>query len=172
MDIQQYQRDRDAELQQFKKEYTSLKVEYTRLLSKAIYEPDPKAQEDLVKQILEVNSQIATHVREFLGKPAKFDPKTISDLTKDIVMYQTEYSEIKNAENRNKTFHSILNKETVKLTQLRSEFNIFLGCLLGGIVIIVILIFRTSRPPLEFPDLQQPNISTSEIFGGLRRFWT
>jgi hypothetical protein len=167
MDINQYQKDRNAELSAFKKEYTDMKVQYTNLLTQAVYERDPSAQASLVKQVLEINSTLAAHVREFLSESTgKFDPKTIADLTDDIIRYQKEYTEIKNASDKTKTLQNILNKETVKLEATRSEFNIFLGLLLGGILIVLILIFTTYSKPTPVPDLQLPNTSMFDSGSG------
>lgn len=165
MDITQYQKDRAADLKKFKDEYDESKLEYTRLLSEAVYETDPSLQEGLVKQILELNSQLAAQVREFVGQSnGKFDPKTISDMTNDIVMYQKEYSDLQANQNREKVLHTILNKESEKLTDIRSGFNLYLALLLGGILLIVILIFITpSSPLISVQEFQSPSTSMTEM---------
>ena len=92
MDIQQYQKDRASELKSFKKDYDDLKVQYTSMLTRAIYEKDPDNQNELIKQVLDINTQLASHVRDFVGQAnGKFDPKTISDLTSEIVAYQKNH---------------------------------------------------------------------------------
>jgi hypothetical protein len=145
MDISQYQKDRAAELNKFRKEYSDLKSTYSQLLTQAVYETDPGKQSDLVKQILSINSGLAQHVREFVqSSRGKFDPALISELTADIIRYQKEFQSIQSASDKSAALQNILNKEKNELNSLHSQFNIWLGVLLGGVVIILILIFRTS----------------------------
>jgi hypothetical protein len=173
MDIQQYQKDRATELKAFKKEYNDLKVQYTALLTQAIYEKDPDAQNELVKQVLDINTQLASHVRDFVGQAnGKFDPKTISDLTKEIIAYQKEYAEIKSATNRTEVLQRVLNRETETLNTIMGEFNIFFYMLLGMILIIVMLIFMTPGPPAQplIPQLSSTSMFDSDsMLGGMRK---
>jgi len=170
MDITQYQKDRAAELKIFRQEYTELKNNYDRLLNQAIFDQ----RDDLVVQILEVNAQIAEHVRDFVGQAqGKFDPQTISDLTQEIIRYQREYEEVKSSRDRKKTFQKILNKQTHQLYEVRNEFNFFLSLLLSGIAFIVLMIFVTpSTPLISVQEFQSPSTSIqemNEVMGGMMR---
>ena len=173
MDIQQYQKDRASELKSFKKDYDDLKVQYTSMLTRAIYEKDPDNQNELIKQVLDINTQLASHVRDFVGQAnGKFDPKTISDLTSEIVAYQKEYAEIKASTNKTEVLQRILARENDILSKIVSEFDIFFYLLLGLILVIVILIFMTPGPLSQPLIPQLPSISMSEMdpmFGGLRK---
>ena len=175
MDIQQYQKDRASELKAFKKEYDALKVEYTAVLTQAIYEKDPDVQNELIKQVLDINTQLASHVRDFVGQAnGKFDPKTIGDLTNEIIAYQKEYAEIKSATNRTEVLKRILSRENDKLNTIMREFNIFFYLLLGLILVIVILIFMTpgSQSQPLIPQLPSTSTFDSEpIVGGLRKIF-
>lgn len=175
MDIQQYQKDRAAELKVFKKEYDELKVQYTTVLTQAIYEKDPDAQNELIKQVLDINSQLAAHVRDFVGQAnGKFDPKTISDLTNEILAYQKEYEEIKSATNRTEVLQRVLSRENEKLNIIMGEFNIFFYMLLGMILVIVVLIFMTPGPPAQpiIPQLSSTSMFDSEsMMGGMRKIF-
>jgi hypothetical protein len=170
MDITQYQKDRASELRAFKEEYTELKNKYKLLLNQAIFDE----RDDLVQEILDVNTQIAAHVRNFIAQAGnKFDPQTISDLTSEIIRYQTEYAELKASRDKKKTFTTILNKQSEKLSKATDEFNFFLAILLGGIVFIVMLIFVTpSTPLIPSEDFLSPSTSMSEMgttVGGMMR---
>jgi hypothetical protein len=150
MDISQYQKDRASELKRFRKEYSDLKSTYSQLLTQAVYETDTVKQAGLVKQILSTNSGLAQHVREFVqSSKGKFDPALISELTADIIRYQKEFDAIQSASDKSAALQNILNKEKIQLTELHSQFNIWLGVLLGGIVIILVLIFKTSLTQLS-----------------------
>jgi len=175
MDIQQYQKDRAAELKAFKKEYDVLKVQYTSVLTQAIYEKDPDAQNELIKQVLDINSQLAAHVRDFVGQAnGKFDPKTISDLTNEILAYQKEYEEIKSATNRTEVLQRVLSRENEKLNIIMGEFNIFFYMLLGMILLIVMLIFMTPGPSSQplIPQLSSTSTFGPEsMMGGMRKIF-
>lgn len=150
MDISQYQKDRASELKKFRKEYSDLKSTYSQLLTQAVYETDTGKQAGLVKQILSTNSGLAQHVREFVqSSKGKFDPALISELTADIIRYQKEFDAIQSASDKSAALQNILNKEKIQLNELHSQFNIWLGVLLGGIVIILVLIFKTSLTQLS-----------------------
>ena len=150
MDISQYQKDRAAELKKFRKEYSDLKSTYSQLLTQAVYETDLGKQSELVKQILSINSGLAQHVREFVqNSKGKFDPALISELTADIIRYQKEFEAIQSASDKAVALQDILNKDTKDLTDLHSQFNIWLGVLLACIVIILVLIFKTSLSQLS-----------------------
>jgi predicted TIM-barrel fold metal-dependent hydrolase len=177
MDINQYQKDRDSDLQNFKKEYAESRAEYTRLLSLAVYEPDPEKQTALVQQVMELNTQLAAMVRAFIGSSNdKFDPKTIADMTKEIMMYQKEYNELKDSKTKQASFESIYDREDEKLSRTRRQFNMFLSILLAGILFIVIMIFITPSGPLISPqEFQSPNTSMTELgatVGGMLRGWS
>jgi hypothetical protein len=145
MDINTYQKAREAELNAFRQEYNDLKRQYNQLLSQAVYETEPTKQAELVKQILTTNSELAKHVREFIqGSRDKFDPKMISELTADIVRYQQDYNAIQHSSDKSKALNEVLNKEKLELKSIHEQFNWWIGFLLAGIVIVLLLIFRTS----------------------------
>jgi hypothetical protein len=164
MDISQYQKDRASELKKFRKEYSDLKSTYSQLLTQAVYETDPGKQAELVKQILSTNSGLAQHVREFVqSSRGKFDPALISELTADIIRYQKEFEAIQSASDKSAALQNILNREKIELNNLDSQFNIWLGILLGGIVIILVLIFKTSLSQLsQAAENLVSNTSTSD----------
>jgi hypothetical protein len=145
MDINKYQKEREIALKAFRKEYEDMKIQYSQLLSQAIYESEPSKQAELVKQILATNSGLAQHVRDFIQSSRdKFDSKMISELTADIIRYQQEYQAIQQASDKTKALNDVLNKEKNELKTIHEQFNIWLGLLLGGIVVVLFLIFRTS----------------------------
>ena len=145
MDINTYQKAREAELNAFRQEYNHLKRQYNQLLSQAVYETEPTKQAELVKQILTTNSELAKHVREFIqGSRDKFDPKMISELTADIIRYQQDYNAIQHSSDKSKALNEVLNKEKLELKSIHEQFNWWIGFLLAGIVIVLLLIFRTS----------------------------
>jgi hypothetical protein len=165
MDIGKYQSDRDSELKAFQKEYNDLKTQYNTLLSRAVYETDTGKQADLVKQVLSINSGLAQHVRDFVqASRGKFDPALISELTADIIRYQKEFEAIQTSSDKAVALKNVLDREKNQLNTLHSQFDLYLGVLLGGIVLILILIFRTSLIQLQqAAESLVSSISTPEM---------
>lgn len=158
MDIIKYQKDRDAELSEFKKEYTDLKVQYMRDLTDAIYEKDPEKQNELVQAVISTNTQLAQHVRDFLSKAgSKYDPAVTSQLTKDIIDYQNETRELNESKHKTDTMQNLLTKNQSELDTLKTNFNIFLGLLIVGILVVIFLIFKSSSNLSRFlPESLKP----------------
>lgn len=145
MDVLRYQVGREKELEDFQKEYTDLKIQYSQLLTQAAYENDTVKQGDLVKQLLSVNSTLAQHVRDFVQKAGgKFDPELISKLTSDIIRYQKEFANIQTSSNKSRSLQLMLNKERSQLVDLDNSFFMWLCILLGLIGIVLMLIFTRS----------------------------
>jgi len=145
MDISRYQKDREKELQLFQKEYADLKTNYRQSLTQAVYESDPQKQSTLVQQILNINSNLAKHVREFVqNSRGKFDPALISELTADIIRYQKEFEAIQSASDKSEALKKILDKQRTQLDGIQNQFNIWICVLLGGIALVLVMIFRTS----------------------------
>jgi len=159
-----YKKDRDQELKTFQKEYDELKIQYTTFLTQAVHESDPSKQADLVKQILSINSSLAQHVREFIqNSRGKFDSDIIAKLTNDILQYQKEFEQIQKSSNKAQVLREILNKEKTELNALHEQFNAWLYAILGAILFLLVLIFRTSLVELSKSVAQQlPNISMTD----------
>ena len=102
-------------------------------------------------------------MREFIqGSRDKFDPKMISELTADIIRYQQDYEAIQHASDKSKALNEVLNKEKIELKSIHEQFNIWLGLLLGGIVIVLFLIFRTSlKQATKALESLMPSTSTT-----------
>ena len=111
MEVREFQDSRKAELDDFQKQYTSLKEQYSSTLSSAINETDPEKQQELIGQVQQLNSQIAEEVRGILGVLNKgtevFDPKTLDSLTDDLIKYQKDYAEIEKTKDRVNTLKLI-----------------------------------------------------------------
>jgi hypothetical protein len=162
MDINQFQKDRTADLNKFHNEYSNLKRNYVQFLTQAVYETDPGKQADLVKQVLSTNSELAKHVREFIqSSGSKFNPAVISKLTSDIIHYQKEFKSIQEASNKTTALQNVLYKEKIELQKVHSEFNLWLVLLLSSIFIILVLVFKTSLTPL--PQLVDPLESNTSM---------
>jgi hypothetical protein len=153
MDIQQYQENREKDMQAFKSEYDDLKAQYARYLADSVYDPSN------IDQVLETNKLLVELVNKFIAESQnKFDAKTIQDLTQQIISYQKEYQEIKTSQQQTVTLKNILNKENISLTNIQSEFNTYLWIFFGLVLILILLIFTV--PSGYLPELPSPQLST------------
>ena len=153
MDLLAFQKSRDEELSVFEKEYESQKQTYESLISSAISEIDPQEQSTLVQAILDINKNLSTMVHDFVAKQHEglpYNEASVLDLTKDLIKYQQEYDSIRNTSDRVKTLKMILSENRNKLSSMRTQFNILLGVVGLGIVIIVFMIF-TGTGSLSVP---------------------
>ena len=163
MDLIQYQKERDSELSDFEKKYSSQKQKYSQALTDAIYEKDPQKQGQLVQHILDVNSELASEVRAFVAKQhdgSNYDPKAVSHLTDELIKYQSEYTKIKNTSDMITTLKMILEDDKSKVSDLKFQFNIFLGILILSIITIIFMIFKMSfTSMIATPTLLQAPLS-------------
>jgi hypothetical protein len=148
MEIKQFQDSRNSQLADFQKQYDYLKGQYSSTLLSAIQETDPQRQQELVQQILSINTELSTEVRGILtelnkGSPG-FDPKTLEDLTNDLIRYQKQYDEIKKGKDKLQTLKMIYNTTEEKRQNITTMYNLYLGGLILLAFVIVFLIIRTS----------------------------
>lgn len=145
MDLVAFQKKRDNELSEFENDYFSQKQKYVALISNAISETDPSEQSGLVEQILEINKELSSLVRDFISKQTQgtgYDEKSVLDLTNELIKYQQEYDQIRSNSDRIVTLKKILNEDKNKLSNLEGQFNILLGLIGVGILIILFMIFK------------------------------
>jgi len=111
MDVKEFQDSRNSELDVFSKQYSFLKQQYSSTLSSAIQESDPAKQQELIQQVQQLNTQMADEIRTILNTLNKgaqgFDPKTLDDLTADLIQYQKDYAEIERTKDRVNTLKLI-----------------------------------------------------------------
>jgi hypothetical protein len=148
MEVKEFRDSRKVELDEFQKKYTFLKKEYAKTLSKAIEERDSSVQEQLIAQVKQINSQLVEEIRVILGVlnkgSDKFEPKTLDDLTNDLIKYQKEYAELEKTRDRVNTLKLIKTNTLEKLSSETWSFYLYVTVLVLLCFFIVFLIIRTS----------------------------
>ena len=148
MEVKEFRDSRKVELDEFQKKYTFLKKEYAKTLSKAIEERDSSVQEQLIAQVKQINSQLVEEIRVILGVlnkgSDKFEPKTLDDLTNDLIKYQKEYAELEKTRDRVNTLKLIKTNTLEKLSSETWSFYLYVSILVLLCFFIVFLIIRTS----------------------------
>jgi hypothetical protein len=158
MDVKEFRDSRKTQLADFETQYSALKTEYSRLVLAAIQEQDPKKQQELVTQVLSLNSEMSEQLRGILSALNKgsgsFDPKTLDELTQELITYQKQYSEIEQGKDRVNTLKLIHTSTKQKLSYAQNIYTFYLIALIVLCLLIVFLIIRSSwlEPILAIPS--------------------
>jgi hypothetical protein len=159
MEVQQFQDSRNAKLNEFKKQYAFLRSQYSSTLLAAIQEKDSQKQQSMISQVLEINSEMISQLRDILSQLNKgtdtFQPKTLDELTKDLIQYQKDYSEIEKAKDKVQTLKMIHLSGTTQLESATTMYYMYVGALLLLCFIVGFLVLRTSWVTTLFSGVSQ-----------------
>jgi hypothetical protein len=148
MEIKQFQDSRNAKLADFEKGYNFLKTEYSSTLLSAIQESDPAAQQQLISRVLQLNTELSSQVRSMLTDmnqgSGSFNPKTLDDLTNDLIEYQKQYQEIQQNKDRLQTLKIIYSTNKKKLVETEFMYNIYLTALIVLTFLVIYFAMTTS----------------------------
>jgi len=148
MEIKEFQDSRNSKLADFQKGYNFLKTQYSTTLLAAIQEPDPAAQKKLISNVLDINSELSSQVRGIITDlnqgSGSFDPKTLDQLTADLIEYQKQYHEIQNNKDKLQTLKLIYSSSKTKLQETEFMYNMYLAALIILIFVLIYLVMRTS----------------------------
>lgn len=116
--------------------YAETKQKYYDTMREA-KEAGPDKQPELIQHLLELNSELAKQVREFIAsKP------TDRDLEPELKIIQQEYLKVQESTDKKKTLEIILNEDQLKIKNIKWQFNLLLFFLGLSIVTIVYMIIR------------------------------
>lgn len=148
MDVKEFVDSRNRELSEFDKSYKFLKQSYSTSLAAAIQEQDPSKQQELIQQVLQVNSEMVESLREILSKlnqgQDSFNPKTLDELTADLIKYQKDYAEIEKTKDKVQTLKLIQANNTKKLQEATTMYYVYIVALIVLVFLITYLVFKTS----------------------------
>lgn len=136
--------------------YTSLKEQYYKLISQALNESDTEKQQDIIKQILDTNTLLATEIRTYISEQTQTsnNPEELQQLVNELLNIQKEFLKIQETKDYKTTLEMILHNDQSRLFNLKTKLNIFLVLLGLSIIYILYMIFRLSMPIL--PTIQTP----------------
>jgi hypothetical protein len=148
MDVQRFRDSRQQKLDEFKQKYSFLRSQYSRTLLAAIQEQDPQSQQEMISQLLSVNAEMVDELKTILGDLNRgqdsFSPKTIGELTNDLIQYQKDYAEIEKSRDRVGTLKMIHSQQSGQLNSATTMFNIYVGVLLALAFLVAYLVIRSS----------------------------
>ena len=67
--------------------YTSLKEQYYKLIGEALNESNAEKQQDIIKQILDTNTLLATEIRTYISEKTQTsnNPEELQQLTNELL---------------------------------------------------------------------------------------
>lgn len=147
MEIKEFRDSRNSRLEEFRETYNSLKTQYSSTLLSAIQEQDPEKQQELVSEVLQINAELSNELRGIISdlnkKTPGFDPKTLEELTNDLIEYQKQYHEIQKGKDRLQTLKIIQADNKKKLSETRTMFNVYLIALVVLTLLVALLVLRS-----------------------------
>ena len=147
MEVKQFVDSRHAKLDEFQKTYRYLKSQYSSTVLSAINERDPAKQQDLIQRVLSINSEMVAALRDILGDlnrgQGSFNPKTIDELTNELIEYQKEYAEIERTKDRVNTLKLIHSSSKKRLADAETMYTFYMIALVVLALIVAYLVIRT-----------------------------
>jgi len=154
-------------IEYFLKEYAEQKKEYKRVLKLALAERDPERMKAYSANLIDMNRQMSITVSSMTQLVVSMEDKSdISSLRKQLLeelkSIQKDVKTIEQSEGEKKVLQSLYD-QTVFLNT-RSDWTIaaYMIALLIGIVLVVILLFRSALLSPAMPPLSMPSVSSFE----------
>jgi uncharacterized membrane protein (DUF106 family) len=90
-----------------------------------------------------MSGELRNIISDLNKKTPEFDPKTLEELTNDLIEYQKQYHEIQEGKDRLQTLKIIQADNQKKLNETRSMFNMYLLALIILTILVAILVLRS-----------------------------
>ena len=147
MESKSFKDSRDTRLVEFQTEYDKLRTQYSSALLAAIQEPDSENQQELIQEVLNVNAEMSNQVRDIIGilnqGTKSVDVSTLDILTKQLIDYQKQNSDIKESKDKVTTLKMIQSASQEKIDSVSWMYMLYLFALFALIFIVSYLAIRT-----------------------------
>ena len=146
MDVKAFEKARADKLNGYKKEYAEKKRDYTITVDAAIQEGDPKQQNDLIQNVLSINSELSdflrTVIQDISQGDGKINSQTISNLNADLIKYQKEFQAVKQSEDKIKTLKILQATNSGLANTALTTYYIYLSVI--GILVLIFVYLTIS----------------------------
>lgn len=146
MDVKAFEKARADKLNGYKKEYEEKKRDYTITVDAAIQEGDPKQQNDLIQNVLSINSELSdflrTVIQDISQGDGKINSQTISNLNADLIKYQKEFQAVKQSEDKIKTLKILQATNSGLANTALTTYYIYLSVI--GILVLIFVYLTIS----------------------------
>ena len=148
MDVKAFEKMRTDKLHAYKKEYDVFKRDYSTTMDAAIQEGDPKSQNELIQNVLSINSQMSDFLRTMIEDINKGDNSinstTVKELNAQLVKYQQEFQAVKESEDKIKTLKILQGTSKGLANQAITTYYIYLAIIMLLILICAYFAIKTS----------------------------
>jgi len=146
MDTHEFTELRKKEFDEFTEKYTQLKGDYSTSLTVAIANPSPES----IQKVVDINTELTSLIRAIVQVlTKKGETANITQLTDDLIAYQTQYAEIQQTNDTLTTLKMIKHSSVEALAEANWMYSIYIGLLLILISIILYLLI-TSPGDVEY----------------------
>jgi signal transduction histidine kinase len=157
MEADNFKKSRDSKLSEFHTTYNTLQTQYSSALLAAIQEEDSEMQQELIQEVLNVNSEMTDQVRTIIGElhrgKSTVDTTALDKLKQDLIDYQKQHNEIQQSEDKLTTLKMIQYASKEKIDQAYWMYFMYLFALITLIFIVSYLVIRT---PGYFTSMTTP----------------
>ena len=122
----------------FHDSYAQQKEAYYSVMREA-REASPDKQPELIQHLLDMNSELAKEVREYI---AQTPTDSAPDLKPELLRIQKEFHKLKETSDRKKTLDMILDQDQHKINTLQWQYNLLLFFLGLSVITIIYMVIR------------------------------
>jgi len=148
MDVKAFEKARSDKLDAYKKEYAEKKRDYSVTMDAAIQEGDPKTQNDLIENVLSINSDLSEFLRGMIADVNKGDNSinsaTVTKLNSDLVKYQQEFQAVKQSQDKITTLKKLQATNSGLEQTALNTYYIYLSVIAILVMICVYFTIRTA----------------------------
>jgi len=143
MDVKAFEKARSDKLDGYKKDYLEKKRDYSVTMDAAIQEGDPKTQNDLIENVLSINSDLSEFLRGMISDVNKGDnsinSSTVTKLNSDLIKYQQEFQAVKQSEDKITTLKKLQATNSGLEQTAVNTYYIYLSVI--GILVLICVYF-------------------------------
>jgi hypothetical protein len=148
MDVKAFEKARSEKLEGYKKEYEQLKRDYSVTTDAAIQETDPKQQNDLIQNVLSINTELSNFLKEMISDVNKGDNSinslTVTELNRELIKYQQEFQEVKASQDKINTLKKLKATNSSLLATALSTYYTYLALIALLVILCVYFTIKTS----------------------------
>lgn len=148
MDVKAFEKARSDKLDAYKKEYSEKKRDYSVTMDAAIQEGDPKAQNDLIQAVLDMNTELSEFLRGMISDVNKGDNSinsaTVTKLNAELIKYQQEFQAVKESSDKIKTLKKIQATNSGLEQTALTTYYIYLSVIAILVMICVYFTIKTA----------------------------
>ena len=154
MDPSEFTIARKTQLDEFKKNYDSMKGEYSDAVVKALKEQDRSKQCLLIKQVLDINKKITAYLKSFNINmntgTCKANPGLKPKIQSDLEKYNREHEEIQQGRDQLTGLTNSIKRANEKTKEVHDIFSWYTILIFLSIaVLIFIIVFRVGSYALN-----------------------